>query len=296
MEIKERNEKVPGRRKEHVPKLEEEKKKRKKIAEAQFQPSLHGFIFSNQWRDYPGYHYSIQVPPWPKISFTTGSTTSLGLCGGMSFAARDFYETKSGNPRVDKPSADSPLYRYIRDRQADSVVYNNFEAVGKFLALMNPALPDHDTWVARGRAWKTIKEEWPKIKGDLDRDSRLCCLGLVLVKTYDLEKISDNHQVLAYGYDLDGDLNLNIYVYDPNYPNIDSMHLHLNISNPRHTTEMSLYKGSMYVKKIYAFFQLHYEYPRIPFDQYQEHENSDLREKAKLANNSADDNNRNVTN
>jgi len=105
----------------------------------------------------------------------------------------------------------------------------------------------------------TIKDEWPKIKADLERDYGLSCLGLVLVNTHDLGEIIRNHQVLAYGYKLDSNGNLDIYIYDPNYPNDDSMHISLNISRPEHTTEMGLYRESTFLNKIYAFFQLYYE-------------------------------------
>jgi hypothetical protein len=225
--------------------------------ETSFKPSLHGFNFGNYWDDYPFYCFKSQ-PPSREICI--GGTTPFGLCGGMTFAARDFYETKNGNPRTDKPPYNSALYTYLLNRQIASLLYKNFQALKKFLWLMQPSLPDHNTWLGPpGRAWTTIKEEWPKIKADLDRDYRLSCLGLVHVKTGDLGEIIKNHQVLAYGYDLDGAGNLAIHVYDPNFANDDSVHIRLNISRPEHTTEMGLYQGSTFVKKIYAFFQLYYE-------------------------------------
>ena len=65
---------------------------------------------------------------------------------------------------------------------------------------------DHDSglWFVtrRGVAWKTIKEEWPRVKADIDA-GRLCPLGLVTVRGADPRALGHNHQVLAYAYEVD---------------------------------------------------------------------------------------------
>ena len=57
-------------------------------------------------------------------------------------------------------------------------------------------------------------------------------LGLVKVKSDIAEDVGKNHQVLAYGYDLD-DTDLTIYLYDPNYADDDAVELHLSIAGDR---------------------------------------------------------------
>ena len=70
--------------------------------------------------------------------------------------------------------------------------------------------------VRRGLAWKTITEEWTaKIRPDLDA-GRLACLGLVTVAGSDPTLLGENHQVLAWGYDLTSDGGLTLHIYDPN--------------------------------------------------------------------------------
>jgi hypothetical protein len=109
--------------------------------------------------------------------------------------------------------------------------------------LMDPALPDHETIASkmglapRGRAWVMIKEEWPKIKMDID-NGILSPMGLILLKSLDPFQMGHNHQVLAYRYELSGD-DLTIFVYDPNSPNNDNVTISLNISNPEHTSAVS---------------------------------------------------------
>src|SRR5437588_249496 len=62
--------------------------------------------------------------------------------------------------------------------------------VATYQALMNPSLPDHETDLSRlgvgphGRAWVAIRQEWPKIKSDLDAH-RLSPIGLICLRSND---------------------------------------------------------------------------------------------------------------
>ena len=131
------------------------------------------------------------------------------------------------------------------------------------MGLMDPALPDHETVASnagvapRGRAWIMINNEWPKIKSDLDR-GHLSPLGLVLLKSLDPFRMGQNHQVLAYGYELDG-TDLALYIYDPNHPDTDGITLSLSLADPQHTTPVS-YSSEIYGgdKKVWCFFRSDY--------------------------------------
>src|SRR5437660_1587665 len=78
--------------------------------------------------------------------------------------------------------------------------------------LMSPVRPDREPWWAQmlgmvrfdrhSRTYTMIHEEWPAIKQDLDQ-GRLATLGLIRAISLDPSQLGHNHQVLAYGYDLD---------------------------------------------------------------------------------------------
>ena len=76
-----------------------------------------------------------------------------------------------------------------------------------------------------------IRQEWPKVRAELDA-GRLAMIGLVRTVDNDPFKLNRNHQVLAYGYDLDGS-QLTLLIYDPNWPNDDDVTLRLDVSDPR---------------------------------------------------------------
>ncbi len=159
---------------------------------------------------------------------------SNGLCGGMVFTVRDLFEFRLP-PLSDTtpPASDSPLFKYIVSRLLAS--FNLPAGVLKYFEWMNT--PDADTtlWIAvrHGVSWHTIVEEWPKVKADVD-SGHLSPLGLVTVFSPNPADLGQNHQVLAYGYDLDDQQNLTLHVYDPNTdPSAaDSVELSLNLSQP----------------------------------------------------------------
>ena len=103
---------------------------------------------------------------------------------------------------------------------------------------MNPVLPDGETVWSRlgigphGRAWQTIHDAWPQVRADIDA-GHPSPLGLVTVKSSDPWQLKHDHQVLAYGYELDEGI-LALSVYDPNLPGRDDVRLSLSIADPWH--------------------------------------------------------------
>ena len=65
------------------------------------------------------------------------------------------------------------------------------------------------------RTWVMVNVEWPAIRRDLDAGS-LATVGLVKVVSLDPNQLGLNHQVVAYGYDLDGTI-VTLRIYDPNF-------------------------------------------------------------------------------
>jgi hypothetical protein len=217
-----------------------------------FLPSTSGFRFANDFPRVPVRR--IGIPGL--ISLPIGDASN-GLCGGMAFAARDYFEAKRPPPPDATPPGEGPLFDFVCDRLFDS-----FELpLGpvRYLELMSPALSDGETilsrlgWAPHGRAWRIAREEWPKVRADIDA-GHPSALGLIKVKSTDPRQLKQDHQVLAYGYDLeDGALTLRLY--DPNQPGRDDVTMSLNVGDP---TRPAAIVTSPPAGPVYAFFRVTY--------------------------------------
>jgi len=202
-----------------------------------FLPSTSGFRFPNRFPHVPVRRIGV-----PGVLDIPIGDASDGLCGGMAFAARDYFEAGRPPPTdPDPPAEGTPLFDYLVERLFDS--FGLPLGPGRYLGLMSPALPDGDPFLARlglaphGRAWRTIREEWPRVRAEIDR-GRPAPLGLVRVKSWSPIDLKQNHQVLAYGYELDGD-RLLIRIYDPNHPGDDGVSLSLDVGDSRRPMRVS---------------------------------------------------------
>lgn len=217
-----------------------------------FLPSASGFRFSNSFPHVPV--RNIGIPG--VISIPIGDASN-GLCGGMAFAARDYLEAGRTPPTDTTPPSQGALFDYLVDRLFDSFALPF--GPGRYLQLMNPVLPDGDTLWTRlglgphGRAWRMIKEEWPKVRRDID-DGRPSPLGLVRVKSIDPRDLKENHQVLAYGYELVGGV-LTLRVYDPNRPGRDDVTLSLGVADPTRPAAVRMFPAGA---PVFAFFRATY--------------------------------------
>ena len=218
-----------------------------------FLPSKAGFRFPNRFPKVPVRRIGI-----PGVVEVPIGDASNGLCGGMAFAARDYFEARRPPPpETTPPEEGSPMYRYIVRRLFDS--FNLPWGPARYLQLMHPALPDGDGFLAglglapRGRAWRMIREEWPKIRGDLD-GGHPSPMGLVRTRSRDPLDLKVNHQVLAYGYRLDGD-DLTLRVYDPNRPLDDGITISLGVADPRSPVTV---RSTVPGRGVVAFFRPDY--------------------------------------
>jgi hypothetical protein len=182
---------------------------------------------------------------------------SNGLCGGMAFAARDYFEAGRPPPPDATPPDSGPLFDYLVDRLFDS--FDLPLGPGRYLQLMSPLLPDGETIWSRlgvgphGRSWRMIREEWPRVRADVDA-RRPSPLGLVRVRSSDPFDLKVNHQVLAYGYDLEG-TELTLRLYDPNHPRNDEVTLSLSLANPSARTAVRVSPAG---RTVLAFFRVPY--------------------------------------
>ncbi len=227
-----------------------------------FKPSVDGFQFGNQWPPgTPDYIVNILGQ-----NVTIGSAAN-GLCGGMVYAVADIFEAGDLPPAITTPpAAGTSLFTYIVARLTNSF---DWDDVNQYLSWIQ--MSDHDTGfdtpfghvtTARGLAWHEITEEWPKIKADLDGGS-VSLLGLVhgqepptIGFITGLQDLGGCHQVLAWGYDLDG-TNLTIYIYDPDNTG-DGNTITLDIGNPAHTTPISVSQWPNGTFR--GFFRTHYQF------------------------------------
>ena len=79
------------------------------------------------------------------------------------------------------------------------------------------------------------------------------CRGLS-VRSSDPFALKENHQVLAYGYDLEG-TELTLRLYDPNHPRNDEVTLSLSLANPSARTAVRMSPAG---RPVLAFFRVPY--------------------------------------
>ena len=219
-----------------------------------FVPEQHGFHFANSFPSVP-----IISLPTPLGKVEIGNAAN-GLCGGMVFCALDHFIAKRPIPPIAKPPAEGPLFEDFVRRLLNS--FNLPMGILDYIVLMHPEYPDGDenrqggTFAPHGRAWQTIRVQWPIIKTMLD-SGKPCPLGLVRVKSADLSQLGHNHQVLATGYDVTDD-HLTLFIYDPNYPHRNNLSLSMSLAAPEKATPIK-YSVTRDLP-VYAFFHVHYKF------------------------------------
>jgi hypothetical protein len=176
-----------------------------------FLPSTHGFRFVNS---FPVKFLDQVTIPAPFGDYQLPlKNAAYGLCGGMSFAAMDYYQAGIAIPTLtEAPVYGDVLFGYLRRRQLDSL---SFTAVWKFWHLM------------RKRHIETV---FPFA----DNGSKPAPLGLVYAHSHNLLDLFKNHQVLAYDYT--GDVARGeVLIYDPNYPGDNQVSLRFADGSITHT-------------------------------------------------------------
>ena len=199
-----------------------------------FSPAACGLRFVNSFPHEPDREVDLP-PPFGKIKIGAAAT---GLCGGMGFTVADLFAAGSPPPEdPDAPDAGTERFDYLVDRQIDSLDSGRLPL--RFYSLMSPLRPEREGPVAGiddSRTYVMVHLEWPKIKADLDQ-GHLVMIGLVKVVSADPRDLNHNHQVIAYGYDLDGS-DLRLLILDPNVPRRE-IALRLDISDARGETTVT---------------------------------------------------------
>ena len=223
-----------------------------------FLPSKHGFAFTNSWPSQPA------VVRRTAFGNITLGNASRGLCGGMVFAALDYWHAGT-TPPAQRPAAGSAAYAHIVDRLVDS--WHIPAGIAQYYQWMN--LPDADTGFEilgrhvlreRGLAWRTVEVQWRQIRKDLDQGIP-AALGVVTVDSADPRDLGLNHQVLAYTYDLDG-TGVTLGVYDPNRGPRDDAVIRFDTRNPQRRIAFSHTLGLS--RAVRGFFRTAYDVASPP--------------------------------
>ncbi len=164
-----------------------------------FTPQQHGFHFDNDFVN--------KMATLPGF----GGIETRGRCGGMAYAALDwFFAGVPIPPTTTLPPDGSPLADYIYRRLLDSFLT---PSAIQFVSWTLHA--DQDTWFFKGVTRWTKEDQIPRLFGSIDAGQPV---PLGLVGARDLADVGNrNHQVVAYGYDFDEpSQNIRIYIYDNN--------------------------------------------------------------------------------
>ena len=127
---------------------------------------------------------------------------------------------------------------------------------------MNPSVKDTGrekgrfSLAPKSRAWKMICREWPAIQHEIDND-RLCTIGLILLKSWFPGDLGKNHQVLVYGYELEGDA-LKLMIYDPNAPGDDGAYLSVSLADPGLLSPVVYANSGSMIRDALCFFKTAY--------------------------------------
>jgi hypothetical protein len=225
-----------------------------------FRPSVNGFRFTNAF------------PPTPTIRIDLGlvgtvglGNASQGVCGGMAFAVRDYFEAGEVPPPDDAPpDQGTTLYRYITARLIDS--FNAPAGVAQYADWMLLPTADVDFLIGRraGAFSRTVTSSWPAVRADIDA-GHPSTLGLVTVHTADLRQIGKCHQVLGYAYQVNDEGTVTLQVYDPNTDptSADEVWIRFDTADPAYPSTIS-HNVDIAEPVLHGFFRTTYRFKQPP--------------------------------
>jgi len=172
----------------------------------------HGFRFVNRF----DFSFRFRLPFTGPVDL---GHVVYGLCGGMCFAALDYFHAGRTILNHTRREDLSPRYlRYLWDRQLDSLNLPVIPRVMEWMLLEDAVIGE-----------LTAYREIPRVCGRLHQGLPTV---VALIRVQGLEGPTKNHQVLATGYDLDvAAQHFTLHVYDPNHPS-QSPTLIFNLSQP----------------------------------------------------------------
>ncbi|MBX7553332.1 hypothetical protein [Streptomyces sp. NPDC004232] len=217
-----------------------------------FRPSQHGFPFDNSWTSAPLTSIDLGVATIPI------GNAEYGLCGGMVYAALDYWAASLPVPQ-DRPDPAAPgtaLYDFIVSRLFDSFDLPSLPAT--LVAIGNPAYPDTGSAgnPLEGRSPTIIKDAWPQIRTWIDGGfpAPICLVKVLSVNPLDLQH---DHQVAVWGYQMSGN-QVTLSLYDPNFAGRDDLTIQFDESdvlNPPSITVSDPAQGQVFCFVTTAYTQ-----------------------------------------
>jgi hypothetical protein len=188
-----------------------------------FLPSKDGLHFPNRFASGP----TVRVGPLDPRLIGIGDA-AMGLCGGMvAYVRRRFAAKQPVPPQTTVPENGSELFKTLVREQVRSLRFG-------LVPLRFWRLSSVD---AATRAAQTLKQNWPVIRRSLD-DNKPATLGLIRSSARNPLQLKENHQVLAYGYEIGDDASVRVRVYDPNHPDNDDVWVPLDRAGKQSTGEV----------------------------------------------------------
>jgi hypothetical protein len=190
-----------------------------------FLPGTHGLHFANRFPPGP----TVRLGPIDPRRIGIGDA-STGLCGGMSWYVRARFEAGLPVPPDTEPPANgSPLFKALVRLQVKSLDWLRtplgFWWMGAF----------GQDRIAR----RTRETQWPRIRATIDA-GRLAQVGLVRHSGLNPWNLTKSHQVVGYGYAIEGDT-VRLSLYDPNWPDRDDVAVIIEPGQIRQSTGEPLY-------------------------------------------------------
>lgn len=174
-----------------------------------FLPSSDGLHFANRFEPGPTVRFGILDPRLIGVG-----DASAGLCGGMAWFVREWFEAGRPIPADTTPPANgTPLFRVIVRRHVRSLDWLR----GPWQFWRAAALG------GKGLGERSIDTVDPRVRAAIDA-GRLVLLGLIRHRGPNPFDLAGDHTVLAYGYDRDiGRGETTFRIYDPNWPDRDDV-------------------------------------------------------------------------
>lgn len=171
-----------------------------------FIPSKHGFKFENSFKSWP------LLVLWKTNNKEFGFGDTDAMCGGMSFAALDYYHNKKLIPQDNfAPDRGEKLFNYIRKRQLDCANFP-FGMLKTYY------------WTAWcGSLLQSSEREFKNL---------FFPSPLILIKEKSLNPFRANHNHVVVAFASKDDI---ISIYDPNYPLDDKITITISENKIEHS-------------------------------------------------------------
>jgi hypothetical protein len=212
-----------------------------------FDPPIHGFRFVNRFDLADFLHFDSDQDYSALDQDNPLSRSVYGLCGGMCFAALDYFYAPKAIPRWENPDhIHYRLFSYLWRRQMDST---QLAMLGNLVSWM--------LWDDQTLHQKMAEEEIPRLLLEL-RAGRPTVL--VLIHSAASGNPTDNHQVLATGFDYDSESDqLTLYLYDPNQKAVT---VELNVRRTAQSDQMEILQpGSSHATRGFFVSAYHQKRP-----------------------------------